>query len=100
MRTLSSKRLRVARSSGRLRAARLSGSGSNHIVHAALIAMAISAASNAAHADEPIAASEPRMMRETSEITSVVDAFDSDNDDPFDLNLTLGFEQRWKHANI
>jgi hypothetical protein len=40
------------------------------------------------------------MMRETAEITSVVDAFDNDNDDPFDLNLTLGFEQRWKHANI
>ncbi|MGH7286162.1 MAG: hypothetical protein ACRELY_31975 [Polyangiaceae bacterium] len=51
-----------------------------------------------ARADEPVAASEPRMMQETAEITSVVDAFDKD--DPFDLNLTLGFEQRWKHANI
>ncbi len=66
-----------------------------------LIAIAASSTlSMSAHADEPIAASEPRMMRETAEITSVVDAFDSDNDDPFDLNLTLGFEQRWKHANI
>jgi hypothetical protein len=51
-----------------------------------------------AAADEPIAASEPRMMSETAEITSVVDAFDGD--DPFDLNLTLGFQQTWKHSNI
>src|ERR1700733_5012805 len=51
-----------------------------------------------ARADEPVAASEPRMMSETAEVTSVVDAFDKD--DPFDLNLTLGFQQSWKHANI
>jgi hypothetical protein len=51
-----------------------------------------------ARADEPVAASEPRMMSETAEVTSVVDAFDKD--DPFDLNLTLGFSQMWKHANI
>jgi hypothetical protein len=38
------------------------------------------------------------MMSETAEVTSVVDAFDKD--DPFDLNLTLGFQQSWKHANI
>ena len=37
-------------------------------------------------------------MSETAEITSVVDAFDKD--DPFDLNLTLGFQQTWKAANI
>jgi len=37
-------------------------------------------------------------MSETAEITSVVDAFDGD--DPFDLNLTLGFQQTWKHSNI
>jgi hypothetical protein len=51
-----------------------------------------------AHADEPITPGEPRLMSETAEITSVVDAFD--NDDPFDLNLTLGFQQTWKSANI
>jgi hypothetical protein len=51
-----------------------------------------------AHADEPVAPGEPRLMSETAEITSVVDAFD--NDDPFDLNLTLGFQQTWKSANI
>jgi hypothetical protein len=56
------------------------------------------AASGAARADEPVAAREPRLMSETAEITSVVDAFDKD--DPFDLNLILGFQQTWKHANI
>jgi hypothetical protein len=59
--------------------------------------LALLHAGNAA-ADEPVAASEPRMMSETAEITSVVDAFDKD--DPFDLNLTLGFQQTWKHSNI
>jgi hypothetical protein len=49
-------------------------------------------------ADEPVAAREPRLMSETAEITSVVDAFDED--DPFDLNLVIGFSQSWKHANI
>jgi hypothetical protein len=49
-------------------------------------------------ADEPVAAREPHLMSETAEITSVVDAFDGD--DPFDLNLVLGFSQSWKHASI
>ena len=51
-----------------------------------------------ARADEPVAASEPRLMSETAEVTSVVDAFDKD--DPFDLHLLLGFSQQWKNANI
>ena len=51
-----------------------------------------------ARADEPVAASEPRLMSETAEVTSVVDAFDKD--DPFDIHLTLGFQQTWKHADI
>jgi len=51
-----------------------------------------------ARADEPVGAREPRLMSETSEITSVADAFDKD--DPFDLNLVLGFTQTWKHASI
>jgi len=51
-----------------------------------------------ARADEPIATREPRLMSETSEITTVADAFDGD--DPFDLNLILGFTQSWKKANI
>jgi hypothetical protein len=49
-------------------------------------------------ADEPVAAREPRLMSETAEITTVADAFDED--DPFDLNLVLGFSQSWKHARI
>src|ERR1700722_2277215 len=51
-----------------------------------------------AGADEPIGANEPRMMSETAEVTSVVDAFDKD--DPFDLNIVLGFTQSWKTAKI
>jgi hypothetical protein len=51
-----------------------------------------------ARADEPVGAREPRLMSETSEVTSVADAFDKD--DPFDLNLVLGFTQSWKHAAI
>lgn len=53
---------------------------------------------SAARADEPVAASEPRLMSETAEITSVVDAFD--RDDPFDLHITAGFQQMWKHSDI
>jgi hypothetical protein len=37
-------------------------------------------------------------MSETAEVTSVVDAFD--DNDPFDLNLTIGFQQSWKSASI
>ncbi len=51
-----------------------------------------------ARADEPVAAREPRLMSETAEITTVADAFDGD--DPFDLNLVLGFQQSWKNASI
>jgi len=56
------------------------------------------AAARTASADEPVGAREPRLMSETAEITSVADAFDGD--DPFDLNLLVGFHQSWKHANI
>jgi hypothetical protein len=51
-----------------------------------------------AYADEPVAASEPRLLDETAEVTSVVDAFDRDN--PFDLHITVGFTQTWKRADI
>src|SRR5688500_19640926 len=51
-----------------------------------------------ARADEPVAAKEPRLLRETGENTTVIDAFDKD--DPFDANLSLGFRQQWKSANI
>lgn len=69
-------------------------------IHLGILAavLIVPLAEGRAHADEPVAASEPRMMSETGEVTSVVDAFDEG--DPFDLNLTLGFEQQWKHADI
>ncbi|MGC4089885.1 MAG: hypothetical protein QM756_18760 [Polyangiaceae bacterium] len=38
------------------------------------------------------------MLREPSEITQVVDAFDED--DPFDLHLSLGYETSWKSGAI
>ncbi|CAN5576003.1 hypothetical protein BH09MYX1_BH09MYX1_64120 [soil metagenome] len=53
---------------------------------------------HSAHADEPVAASEPRLLSETAEVTSVVDAFD--RDDPFDLHIFAGFQQMWKRADI
>ncbi|AKU94167.1 hypothetical protein AKJ09_00831 [Labilithrix luteola] len=51
-----------------------------------------------ARADEPVAARAPRLMSETGENTTVIDAFDKD--DPFDLNLLLTLRQAWKHAKI
>jgi hypothetical protein len=51
-----------------------------------------------ARADEPVAAREPQLMSETAEVTTVADAFDKN--DPFDLNLVLGFTQSWKNAKI
>src|SRR5580704_7354705 len=60
--------------------------------------LVVLAAARSASADEPVGAREPRLMSETAEITSVADAFDGD--DPFDLNLLVGFHQSWKHASI
>jgi len=51
-----------------------------------------------ARADEPIAASEPRLLNETAEVTTVADAFDRDN--PFDLYIYAAFVQQWKRADI
>jgi hypothetical protein len=65
---------------------------------AALAGVGVLFSAAVARADEPVAAGEPRLMSETAEATSVVDAFDKD--DPFDLNLTIGFTQSWKSANI
>ena len=47
-----------------------------------------------AQADEPVSALEPRLLNETGENTTVIDAFDKD--DPFDANLLLTFHQQWK----
>lgn len=51
-----------------------------------------------ARADEPISEDEPRLLDETGEATTVVDAFD--RGDPFDFHFFAGFEQRWKNAKI
>jgi hypothetical protein len=51
-----------------------------------------------ARADEPVSAREPRLMQETGENTTVIDAFDEG--DPFDATLSLGLRQQWKSANI
>lgn len=51
-----------------------------------------------AQADEPRKVTEPYVLGEPAEITQVVDALDEG--DPFDLHLTLGYEQTWYSANI
>jgi hypothetical protein len=54
--------------------------------------------SRSALADEPLKAGEPHVLSEPTELTQVVDAFD--DDDPFDLHFTIGFQNTWKSANI
>ena len=51
-----------------------------------------------AWADEPAKATEPHVLQEPGEVTTVVDAFDGD--DPFDLHITLGYQHTWKSASI
>lgn len=53
---------------------------------------------NAASADEPTLAGEPRVLLESTELTRVVDAFDEGN--PFDLHLSLGYRHSSKQASI
>ncbi len=51
-----------------------------------------------ARADEPRNATEPRVMLEPGEVVNVIDAFDEGN--PFDLNISLGFNYSSKSAKI
>src|SRR5512140_1775031 len=51
-----------------------------------------------ARADEPRNATEPRVMLEPGEVVNVIDAFDEGN--PFDLNISLGFDYSSKSAKI
>jgi hypothetical protein len=51
-----------------------------------------------AGAEEPRKVSEPSVLREPSEIVQVVDAFD--DNDQFDLHLSLGYQSTWKSAKI
>ncbi len=76
---------------------RVSGRQRQCGVSATLVA-AVLALTAPASADEPVAARETRLLRETGENTTVIDAFDKD--DPFDANLLLTFRQVWKNANI
>jgi len=61
-------------------------------------ALALLGASGPSRADEPRKVTEPSVLREPAEVTQVVDAFD--DDDPFDLHLSLGYQHTWKGANI
>jgi hypothetical protein len=49
-------------------------------------------------AEEPRLAGEPFLLAEPAEITQVVDAFDED--DPFDLNLTIGYQYSHQGGDI
>jgi len=40
------------------------------------------------------------MLNEPGEVTNVVDAFDDEAGNPFDLFFTLGFQQTWQNAKI
>lgn len=51
-----------------------------------------------AHADEPRKVSEPNVLRDSAEITQVADAFD--DDDLFDLHLSLGYEATWSSSVV
>ncbi len=51
-------------------------------------------------ADEPLKPTEPTLMAEPGEVVDVVDAFDTEKGDPFDLNLSLGFHQSWERGKI
>lgn len=51
-----------------------------------------------ARADEPRKVTEPNVLREPAEITQVPDAFD--DDDVFDLHLSLGYESSWASSTI
>lgn len=64
----------------------------------ALALFAFSLAPRLAHADEPVKGKEFRTLSEPGEVTNVIDAFD--DDDPFDLSFTLGYQYSSKTARI
>src|SRR5687767_7209392 len=71
--------------------------GARHAVAAGLglaAAFGGSFAPSVARADEPRKVTEPNVLREPAEVTQVVDAFD--DDDRFDLHLSLGYQHSWK----
>ena len=64
---------------------------------ACIVGSALPLFAASASADEPIAAKEPRLLKETAENTTVIDAFDKD--DMFDANLLVSLRQSWKSAH-
>jgi len=65
---------------------------------AALGSAIVSLLAPGARADEPRKVTEPAVMREPTEIVQIADAFD--DDDIFDLHLSLGYTHSWKNAKI
>ena len=63
-----------------------------------LTVTALAGISSPARAEEPRKVTEPSVLNESAEVTSVVDAFDGE--DKFDLHLTLGFQQTWRSGKI
>jgi hypothetical protein len=53
-----------------------------------------------ARATEPKKASEPRIMSEPGEVTNVVDAFDEEKGDPFDVHIMLGYQYSSQSSKI
>jgi hypothetical protein len=88
----------VAPRSARWEATRVALKGAGAPLAFALAFAGMTGSASVARAEEPRAPGEPRLLRETAEATSVVDAFD--DGDMFDLHLFLGFEQRFKSSNI
>jgi hypothetical protein len=68
------------------------------VVPAALAGAGILLGSGLARADEPHNTTEPRVMAQAGEVTNVISAFDEGN--PFDLNISLGFDYASKSAKI
>ncbi len=63
-----------------------------------LLAAIVVLRASTARADEPRKVNEPPVMREPGEIVQVADAFD--DNDPFDLHLSLGYQSTWTNARI
>src|SRR5688572_19535117 len=70
------------------------------ITLSALVSTCVSTLAVHSRADEPIKPTEPSLMAEPGEVVDVVDAFDTEKGDPFDLNLSLGFHQQWERGKI
>jgi hypothetical protein len=65
---------------------------------ALLCLIALNGAATTAHAVEPRLANEPYLLSEPTELTQVVDAFD--DGDPFDLNLSVGYQYTNHAASV